>query len=248
MYLIITSPAPKVKWIWLNRPEKRNALCQGLMEELSVEIDVFEESADAVLVISGGPDYFSAGLDLKEVFQETATSMRQGERVGSLWERLSHCIKPTIASVSGMAFGGGFELALMCDMIISCDQAQFRFPELSVGTIPGLGGSVRLSELVGPKITSHMIFSGEPITAQRAYDLGIVTKVVSHESLEAETLELASKIALQSLPLLQKAKQAILASTQTNFALKAEKELFYSTFDLPEQKTRMQAFLEKRLR
>ena len=248
MYLIITSPAPKVKWIRLNRLEKRNALCQSLMVELCQAIDEFEESSDNVLVLSGDPDYFSSGMDLKEVFQDTASSMRREAKIGPLWERLSRCTKPTIASVSGIVFGAGFELALMCDVIIASDQSQLRFPELCVGTIPGLGGSVRLNHLAGPKVTSHMIFSTEPITAQRAYELGIISKCVPHELLIEETLSLAEKIASQSLPLLQKAKQAICASTQMTFALKAEKALFYSTFDLPDQKEKMQTFLEKRLK
>lgn len=242
MFLIITSPAPKVKWIKLNRREKRNALCQDLMQELQEEINIFEQGDDHVLVISGDDDCFSAGVDLREIYQETQKSMREKDKIGSMWEAVSRCSKPVIACVSGMAYGGGFELALMCDIITASKTAVFKLPELTVGTIPGIGGSVRLTHLIGPKATSSLIFQSASFSAQRAYDLGVVSHIF--EDLIPQTLELAKRIANQSLPLLQKTKQAIRSAINMEQALETEKQLFYSTFDLAEQKELMRSFLK----
>lgn len=224
MFLIITSPSPKVKWIKLNRREKRNALCYDLMQELQEEIKIFEQGDDHVLVISGDDDCFSAGVDLQEIYQETQESMQEKDKIGSMWEAVARCSKPVIACVSGMAYGGGFELALMCDIITASKTAVFKLPELTVGTIPGIGGSVRLTHLMGPKATSSLIFESSALSVQRAYDLGVVSYIF--EDLTHETLDLARKIANQSLPLLQKAKQAIKGSMNLEASLKNEKKLF----------------------
>ncbi len=242
MFLIITFPSPKVKWIKLNRKEKRNALCHDLMAELQLEIEEFEQGDNHVLVISGDDDCFSAGVDLHEIYEETQQSMKDKDKIGFIWEAVDRCSKPIIACVGGIAYGGGFELALMCDIITASKTANFRLPELTVGTIPGIGGSVRLNQLVGPKIASSLIFESGILCAQRAYDLGVVSHIF--DDLESQTLDLAQKIANQSLPLLQKSKQAIKGSVSLDVALKNEKNLFYSTFDLKDEKEKMKKFLK----
>lgn len=246
MNLIITSPSPKVKWIELDNKEKRNALTHNLILELNHEIQLFEKSSDKVLVISGGEAFFSSGVDLSEMHKESSSSMIEKNKVGPEWEDLYHCTKPTIACVSGMCYGGGLELALMCDMIVASLYATFRLPELSIGTIPGIGGSVRLSRLIGHKAASHLIFSSGSLHAARAFELGMINQLTNPEQLITSTLNLAIKIASQSLPLLQKAKKAMRFDLSLQEALYHEKDLFYSTFDLADQKEGMEAFLEKR--
>lgn len=244
--ILVSLPYPFVKCIELNRKHKKNALTQELMEELALEIESFENSEDKLLILTGGPDFFSAGVDLNEFVGETQSSMRAKDKIGKLWSRLGECSKPVLGKVSGMALGGGFELLLMCDLVVADESAFFGFPELFVGTIPGLGGTQKLPQMIGKSLAFDMFLTKRFLSAHEALAKGIVSSVVSADSLDQKIEEMAKSITHHPLDLLKTLKKAVGFGLRAHFEnLDFEKNLFYKTFDTPYQKDCLERFLKK---
>lgn len=239
----------RVGVITLNRPEALNALCHKLIQELNQALDGFEEDDSIhVIVLMGSERAFAAGADIKEMQAKTYQSAYSEDFITKDWERISHCRKPVIAAVSGYALGGGCEIAMMCDMIIAADNAKFGQPEVTIGTIPGAGGTQRLTRLIGKAKAMDMCLTGRVMDAEEAERSGLISRVVPLDKLKEETLAMAQTIASYSLPITMMAKEAInqaMESTLTS-GLKFERRLFHSTFAFEDRAEGMAAFLEKR--
>ncbi|VFV24307.1 enoyl-mitochondrial precursor [Lynx pardinus] len=234
--------------IQLNRPKALNALCNGLMMELNQALDAFEEDpAVGAIVLTGGEKAFAAGADIKEMqsrtFQDCYSSMFL-----SHWDRLARVKKPVIAAVNGYALGGGCELAMMCDIIYAGEKAQFAQPEILLGTIPGAGGTQRLTRAVGKSLAMEMVLTGDRISARDAKQAGLVSKIFPVETLVEEAIRCAEKIASNSKIIAAMAKESVNAAFEMTLTEgnKLEKKLFYSTFATEDRKEGMTAFVEKR--
>jgi enoyl-CoA hydratase len=235
--------------ITLNRPKALNALNSDLIRELAAAIDAFEADPSVLcMVLTGSEKAFAAGADIKEMsvreFPDTYTT----DYMAGTWERASTCRKPIIAAVAGYALGGGCELAMQCDMIIAADNAKFGQPEVNLGTIPGIGGSQRLTRAVGKAKAMDMILTARNMDAQEAERSGLVARVVPLASLMEEAMKAAEKIASLSLPAILMAKEAVNRSFELTLAegVRFERRLFQSTFGIADRKEGMTAFAEKR--
>lgn len=237
-----------IGFIQLNRPKSLNALCDGLMKELNSVLDKFEaDKTIRCVVLTGSEKAFAAGADIKEMKEMEFANVYKGNFL-SHWGRVSHFRKPIIAAVNGFALGGGCELAMMCDIIYAGSNAQFGQPEILLGTIPGAGGTQRLTKSMGKYKTMELVLSGDKISAVDAERAGLVAKVFPKESLVDETMKLAERISNNSLLTLEIAKEAVNASLNLslNEGLHFEKRLFHQTFATRDQKEGMKAFVEKR--
>lgn len=238
----------KIGLIRLNRPGSLNALCDNLIKELNQTLDIIEQDDQiSVVVLTGSEKAFAAGADISEMSDKNFIDLVKKDFILP-WERLSKFRKPIIAAVSGYALGGGCEIAMMCDIIIAADNAKFGQPEINLGTIPAAGGTQRLVKSVGKSKAMEIVLSGDIITALEAKEYGLVSKVVPTQLLLDKSLEIASKIAEKSLPVLIMAKEAVNRSFELSLeeGIKNERRLFQSTFSLTDRKEGMQAFLEKR--
>eukprot|EP00043_Microstomoeca_roanoka_P029465 m.21964 g.21964 ORF g.21964 m.21964 type:complete len:286 (+) comp9214_c0_seq1:467-1324(+) len=234
--------------ITLYRPKALNALCDKLMTEMTQVIDEFEsDKSIRVMVLTGHGKAFAAGADIKEMVPRTFQEVYSGNFL-AFWDRVARTTKPVIAAVNGFALGGGCELAMMCDIIYASEKAVFGQPEINLGTIPGAGGTQRLTRAVGKSTAMELVLSGDKITADEAKQLGLVSKVFPPEALMDETLKLARRIASKSLPILQMAKEAVNKSQELSLqeGLHLEKRLFHSSFATYDRKEGMTAFQEKR--
>jgi enoyl-CoA hydratase len=234
--------------IQLNRPEVLNAISAELMAALVARLE--ESDADdqvRCIIITGNERSFAAGADIKEMAEATAAEMLLRDQFAR-WERIRRISKPLIAAVGGFALGGGCELAMACDMIIASESARFGQPEISIGVIPGAGGTQRLTRAVGKAKAMEMVLTGRMITADEALRWGLVNKVVPAESLLTEARIWAAEIA--SLPPLavRLAKESVLRSFDTTLegGLEFERKNFYLLFASEDQKEGMKSFLEKR--
>tara|TARA_B100001248_G_C27397774_1_gene466997 strand:- start:2772 stop:3548 length:777 start_codon:yes stop_codon:yes gene_type:complete len=238
----------KIGLVRLNRPESLNALCDNLIKELNQTLDIIEQDDQiSVVVLTGSEKAFAAGADISEMSDKNFIDLVKKDFILP-WERLSKFRKPTIAAVSGYALGGGCEIAMMCDIIIAADNAKFGQPEINLGTIPAAGGTQRLVKSVGKSKAMEIVLSGDIITASEAKEYGLISKVVPTQLLLDKSLEIATKIAEKSLPVLIMAKEAVNRSFELSLeeGMKNERRLFQSTFSLTDRKEGMQAFLEKR--
>lgn len=234
--------------ITLNRPKALNALCDELMKELNATLDDFETN-DKVncLVLTGNEKAFAAGADIKEMQDLNFEAVLKTKFLGH-WSRITAFRKPIIAAVDGYALGGGCELAMMCDIIYASDKAQFGQPEIILGTIPGAGGTQRLTKALGKSRAMEIILSGNRLSAQEALQLGLVSKVFPSSDLLNEALKLAEKIASNSPLVVAMAKEAINLSYEVGLSegLDFEKKIFHQTFATEDRKEGMSAFIEKR--
>nr|XP_012235427.1 PREDICTED: probable enoyl-CoA hydratase, mitochondrial [Linepithema humile] len=232
----------------LNRPKALNALCNSLMSEVNHAVDHFnEDSSIGAIVITGSERAFAAGADIKEMSNNTfATNLKTN--FISHWESVAKSKKPIIAAVNGYALGGGNELAMMCDIIYAGDKAKFGQPEIAIGTIPGAGGTQRLTRVVGKSKAMEIVLSGNQITAEEAERSGLVSRVFPADKLLEETIKLGEKIASHSPIVVAIAKESVNAAYETTLqqGLLFEKRLFHSTFSLADRKEGMAAFMEKR--
>src|SRR5437868_11091902 len=246
-FVLSTSDGP-VGVVTLNRPKQLNALAGPLMAEL---VDALEQHdndpAIRAIVITGGPAVFAAGADIKEMADATAVEMLLRNNIG-LWDRAKKISKPLIAAVAGYALGGGCELAMLCDIIIAAETAKFGQPEITIGTMPGMGGTQRLPRAVGKAKAMDWCLTGRMIDADEAERSGLVARVVPNDKLESEALALAAKIASHSLTVVMKVKEAINRAYESSLfdALLFERRDFHSTFALDDQKEGMRAFVDKR--
>ncbi|RJT38764.1 enoyl-CoA hydratase [Mesorhizobium waimense] len=245
---IIVETRGKVGLITLNRPKALNALNSQVMAEVVAAVNGFgADAAIGAMVITGSEKAFAAGADIKEM-QAIAfvDAYVQDFFVG--WEELARTRKPVIAAVAGYALGGGCELAMMCDFIIAADNAKFGQPEITLGVMPGMGGSQRLTRFVGKSKAMDMCLTGRMMDAAEAERCGLVSRVVPAGDLVEEALKAAGKIAEFSLPSVMMTKEAVNRAYETTLAegLRFERRLFHSLFALDDQKEGMAAFAEKR--
>ncbi|MBP7942905.1 MAG: enoyl-CoA hydratase [Polynucleobacter sp.] len=239
----------KVTLIRLNRPKALNALSPDLTRELADALDNLESDDDvAVVVLAGSDKAFAAGADIKVMKDWSYMDVYKSDFITGTWERITKFRKPTIAAVAGYALGGGCELAMMCDLIIAADTAKFGQPEITIGTIPGAGGTQRLTRFVGKSKAMEMVLTGRMMDAQEAERSGLVSRVVPADQLIDDAIATAQKIASMSLPIVMMAKDSVDRSYEVslNEGVHFERRLFHSTFATEDQKEGMNAFAEKR--
>jgi enoyl-CoA hydratase len=233
----------------LNRPKALNALCDALIEELGRALDDFEADDNiGCIVLTGSEKAFAAGADIKEMAEKSYMDAYLSDFITSGWERVTTCRKPVIAAVAGYALGGGCELAMMCDFIIAAENARFGQPEITIGTIPGAGGTQRLTRFVGKSKAMEMVLTGRMMDAEEAERAGLVSRVVPVEDLVDEAVKVADTICDLSRPIVMLAKESVNRAYETtlNEGVRFERRLFHSTFATHDQKEGMAAFVEKR--
>lgn len=234
--------------IELNRPKELNALNRELMLEIRDALRELDEDDNVrAIILTGGERVFAAGADIKQMANATAIDMFNIDQF-STWDQIKKTKKPIIAAVSGFALGGGCELALTCDMIIASETARFGQPEIKIGTMPGAGGTQRLTRAVGKVMAMELVLTGKFINADEALNLGLINRIVPVELLLAETLGLAREIAKQSPVAIKLAKEAVNQAFNSTLdeGLMFERKNFYMTFASADQKEGMAAFIEKR--
>jgi enoyl-CoA hydratase len=237
-----------VAHIQLNRPEALNALNPKMMSELGESLrQMDDDDSIKVVVISGNEKVFAAGADIKQMADKNAVEMYMADQLDPL-DSIRKMKKPVIAAVNGFALGGGCELAMLCDMIIASETAQFGQPEIKIGVIPGAGGTQRLTRAVGKALAMEMILTGRFISAEEAFRAGLVNKVVPEGSCLEEALELARQIAAMPPLAVRMAKEAVLKAFEMPLeeGLQFERKNFYFLFATQDQKEGMKAFMEKR--
>lgn len=238
----------RVVLVRLNRPQVKNALSSALMTELISSLATVDlDPQVGCFVITGTAEYFAAGADIKEMSGKSYVDMLNEDYfVG--WEAFSRLRTPTIAAVAGYAFGGGCELAMMCDMIFAADTATFAQPEIKLGVIPGMGATQRLTGLIGKAKTMDLVLTGRAMTAVEAEQAGLVSRVYPAADLLAQTLAVAAQIAGFSRTATRAAREAVEQSLEVGLhdGVRLERRLFHGLFATPDQQEGMQAFLNKR--
>ncbi len=245
---ILVETRGRVGWITLDRPEALNALNAQVMREVVEAATAFDaDEGIGAIVITGSERAFAAGADIKELESKSALDMVMDDHFGG-WPRFAAVRTPVIAAVAGYALGGGCEVAMMCDIILAADTARFGQPEITLGVIPGMGGTQRLVRAVGPYKAADLILTGRTMDAAEAERSGLVSRVVPADQLLDEASRVAEAIASKSLPSLYAAKAALDAAAETSLAegLRLERHVFASLFDTADQKEGMAAFREKR--
>jgi enoyl-CoA hydratase len=246
---IIVERKGNVGVITLNRPKALNALSAKLTEELqSALIELDSDKEIGCMIITGSEKAFAAGADIKEMQSKTYMDAYLDDFITVAWEHISKIRKPIIAAVSGYALGGGCEIAMMCDFIIAADNAKFGQPEITIGTIPGAGGTQRLTRFVGKSKAMEMCLTGRMMDAEEAERSGLVSRVVPLTELMDEALKVASRIGELSRPSVLMAKESVNKAYEMTLSegVKFERRLFHSTFATEDQKEGMAAFSEKR--
>ena len=245
---IIAETRDSVGLITLNRPDARNALNAQLINELGQALSSFEaDDTIGAIVITGSEKAFAAGADIKEMKDFSYMDAYLSDFIAE-WEQVTKCRKPVIAAVAGFALGGGCELAMMCDFILAGDNAKFGQPEITLGIMPGAGGTQRLTRLVGKSKAMEMCLTGRMMGAEEAERAGLVSRIVPVDELLDEAIVTATKIAAMSRPSTMMAKEAINSALETTLreGVRLERRLFHSTFATEDQKEGMAAFAEKR--
>ena len=232
----------------LNRPEARNALSPELMNELATTVESLDADAEVrCIVIAGSEEVFAAGADIGALAEREFHEAMFHPAAG-FWRRLAECRTPLVAAVSGWALGGGCELALVCDMIVASETAEFGQPEITLGIIPGGGGTQRLARAVGKQRAMELVLTGRRFDAQEAERIGIVNRVTGKREWLEAALELARRIASRPPLAARLAKQAVLAAEETALSagLEQERRLYELAMATEDRVEGMQAFLEKR--
>ena len=246
---IIVERKARVGIITFNRPKALNALCDSLVAELGAALDEFEsDSGIGAIVITGSEKAFAAGADIKEMKDRTFVDVYQSDFITRGWERIAQCRKPVIAAVAGYALGGGCEMAMMCDIILAADNAKFGQPEITLGILPGAGGTQRLTRLIGKSKAMEMCLSGRMMDAAEAERSGLVARVVPVSQLLDEAVKLAERISGMSAPIVMMVKESVNRAYETTLAegIRFERRLFHAAFATEDQKEGMAAFVEKR--
>jgi len=234
--------------VTLNRPDVLNALNQTTMNELVDACEGYDrDEAVRCIVITGAGRAFAAGADIKEMAGASAPQMLAGYRFQQ-WERIRKITTPIIAAVNGLALGGGCELAMLCDIIVASETAQFGQPEINLGIMPGAGGTQRLTRAIGKYRAMEMVLTGRPIPARQAEAWGLVTKVVPPEVVLDEAKGMAREIAGKAPVAVRLAKESVLKAFDTHLegGLDFERKCFYLLFATEDRAEGISAFLEKR--
>jgi len=246
--MILTETRGHTALVTLNRPQTLNALNKQLMDELMDALEAFDkDDAIGAMVITGSEKAFAAGADIKEMAGKSVEEMKTSEQV-DVFGRIRSVEKPVIAAVSGWALGGGCELALSCDMIIASASAKFGLPEVTIGVIPGAGGTQRLTHALGKALAMEMILNNRVMPAQDALQHGLVNRIFPVSDYLDEALNFADEIASRAPLAARAAKKAINAAFESSLTdgLAEEKRVFYELFETEDQKEGMLAFVEKR--
>jgi enoyl-CoA hydratase len=246
---IKTETKGRVGIIRLDRPKALNALCAELVRELGQALDAFEaDPGIGCMVLTGSDKAFAAGADIKEMKDQTYQDVFLKDFITVGWEKVSQVRKPIIAAVAGYALGGGCEMAMMCDFIIAADTAKFGQPEITLGTIPGAGGTQRLPRFVGKSKAMDLVLTGRMMDAAEAERCGLVSRVVPLADLMNDAIATAEKIAGMSLPATMVAKEAVNRAFETTLSegVRFERRTFHATFGFDDRAEGMAAFADKR--
>lgn len=246
---ILVETRGNVGLVTLNRPKALNALCTPLIQELGKALDAFEADDDiGCIVLTGSEKAFAAGADIKEMSGKSYMDVYLEDFITNGWERVSTVRKPVIAAVAGFALGGGCEVAMMCDFIIAADNARFGQPEITIGTMPGAGGTQRLTRVVGKSKAMEMCLTGRQMNAEEAERSGLVSRIVPLADLIDEAVKTGQRIASMSRPAVMMTKESVDRSYEVSLkeGLLFERRVFHSTFATEDQKEGMAAFVEKR--
>ncbi|WP_410657150.1 enoyl-CoA hydratase [Amycolatopsis sp. lyj-112] len=247
--ITVERPADRVALITLNRPKALNALnLQAMRDITGAAGELGQDPGVGAIVLTGSAKAFAAGADIKEMQPQSFSDVYAADWFAG-WDALSRVRVPLIAAVSGYALGGGCELAMMCDVLIAAESAKFGQPEITLGVIPGMGGSQRLTRAIGKAKAMDLCLTGRMIDAAEAERSGLVSRVVPAESLLEEALAVATKSASMSRPAAMMVKEAVNQAFESTLAegLRFERRLFHGTFATHDQKEGMAAFTEKRV-
>lgn len=246
---ILAETRGKVGVITLNRPKQMNALNPQLMQELAAALYAFDaDDAIGAIVITGNEKAFAAGADIVAMKDWDFIEVYRSDYITRDWEHIRKIRKPVIAAVAGYALGGGNELAMACDIVIAAENAKFGQPEINLGVAPGIGGSQRLTRLVGKSKAMDMVLTARMMDAAEAERAGLASRVVPHDQLLDEVRKIAAKIAGQSPLAVMANKEMVNAALETTLTqgVQFERRLFHSLFAFEDQKEGMAAFREKR--
>jgi enoyl-CoA hydratase len=246
--LSVLPPEQGVRLITLQRPEALNALNTQLLGELAAELDAAEACADTrAVVITGSRRAFAAGADIKEMAERDLVGILEDPRLAH-WQRITRFSKPLIAAVNGFALGGGCELAMHADILIAGEDAQFGQPEINLAIMPGAGGTQRLLRAVGKSLAMQMVLTGEPISARRALEAGLVSEITQPELTVERAVAIARKIAEKAPLAVRLAKEALLKAEDTDLAsgLRFERHAFTLLAGTEDRNEGIRAFQEKR--
>jgi len=245
---LIVSRQGRVGVAQLNRPQALNALNGELMDELVSVLQASDaDESISCIVVTGSEKAFAAGADIKQMANATVVDMMGSPFIG-YWDAVQQIAKPVVAAVSGYCLGGGCELAMICDLIVASDTAQFGQPEINLGIIPGAGGTQRLTRAVGKSVAMDMILTGRRISAQEALQFGLVSRVFPAASFLDDSIALATEIAEKAPVALRVAKEAVNRAFESSLAegVLFERRAFNLLFATEDQKEGMAAFVEKR--
>jgi enoyl-CoA hydratase/carnithine racemase len=232
----------------MTRPERRNALSPAVLEQIAAMIGELDADESArCIVIAGTDEVFAAGADIKAMAERSFQQVLEASTM-PFWQRVADCRTPLIAAVSGFALGGGCELALLCDMIVASETAEFGQPEVTLGIIPGGGGTQRLARILGKQRTMELVLTGRRIDAKEALRLGFVNKVSPRRTWFTDAVQLAEVVARRPPLAVKLAKQAVLAADEMALSagLAHERRLYELAMATEDRVEGMQAFLEKR--
>lgn len=245
---VLTEVHDHVGLVRINRPKQLNALNPKTMDELTDACLAFDADPDiGCIVVTGTERAFAAGADIKQMMDASVVNMLDNPFI-DYWDRLRRVKKPVIAAVSGYCLGGGNELAMACDMIVASESAVFGQPEINLGVIPGAGGTQRLTRAVGKAIAMEMVLNDRRLTAQEAYQWGLVNRVAPVDSYLDQAIQLGNEIAARAPVAVRLGKEAINHAFESDLAggIAHERRLFYMLFATEDQKEGMRAFAEKR--
>ncbi|KAL2830518.1 ClpP/crotonase-like domain-containing protein [Aspergillus cavernicola] len=245
--ILVSTPLPGIRVCTLNRPTKRNALSQDLINQLLLQLKLASEDQDICsVIITGSGSFFSAGADIKEISQIDAEDAQQIRYLEDLCDGVRNVRKPVIVAVEGKALGGGFELALMADFIVATPAVEFGLPEVTIGLIPGAGGTQRLTSAVGKYRAMKMILLNEPLSGTEAGNLGLVSLLTDPGNALQGALDLATKLGSRSPSAIRSAKEAICRADELGQDELFERSLYYMALGTKDKAEGVAAFLEKR--
>jgi enoyl-CoA hydratase len=246
---LLVETRERVALVRINRPQRMNALNNEVAREICDTLFAFDaDPGIGCAIVTGNEKAFAAGADIGAMAEWDYAKVYGDDYITADWEGIRRVRKPIVAAVAGYALGGGCELAMACDIILAADTAKFGQPEVTIGTMPGFGGTQRLPRAVGKAKAMEWCLTGRMVSAEEAERAGLVARVVPAAELEREALALAAKIASFSLPVVMKIKEAVNRAFESSLTegLAFERREFHSTFALEDQKEGMRAFVEKR--